>query len=420
VIGSYLHRYAYPDWFAAHEKNGRELKEMQEHHSSGPARCIQLRGEYLYAAEGAGGMRVYDVAGIANKGISQRIITAPFSDLGHKTHIASKNATCVALPTNQPVAPQRYRQNDKLMREVNLEQPFHPIYDYAVISDAQEGLILTEVGTLQDGEARNNFLKRALTWDGGGVLKGARHVTLGGYYAYVSTDSALVIVNLNDPLKPVIAKVVPMQQARAAALQFRYLFVVDASGMRVLDVTIPENAKLVESAHVPLAEAHRVYVARTYAYVAAGKDGLVIVDVENPQRPRIYQKFDADGQISDARDVIVGSTNASLYAYLADGKNGLKVIQLTAPDSQPKFYGFSPEPKPRLIAQKRTPSAALALSRGLERDRAVDETGGQVAVFGRVGARPFTLDESRKLYLKEKDKSPWTVRDTSRPGEYRK
>jgi hypothetical protein len=420
VIGSYLHRYAYPDWFAAHEKNGLELKEMQDHSSGGPARCIQLRGEYLYAAEGAGGMRVYDVAGIANKGISQRIITAPFSERGHKTHIASKNATCVALPTNQPVAPQRYRQNDKLMREVNLEQPFHPIYDYAVISDAQEGLILTAVGTLQDGEARNNFLKRALTWDGGGVLKGARHVTLGGYYAYVSTDSALVIVNLNDPLKPVVAKVLPMQRPRATALQFRYLFVVDASGLRVLDVTIPENAKLVESAHVPLAEAHRVYVARTYAYVAAGKDGLVIVDVENPQRPRIYQKFNADGQINDARDVIIGSTNASLYAYLADGKNGLKVIQLTAPDTQPKFYGFSPEPKPRLIAHKHTPSAALALSRGLERDRAVDETGGQVAVFGRVGSRPFTLDESRKLYLKEKDKQPWTVRDTPRAGEYRK
>ena len=419
VIGSYLHRYAYPDWFGAHERRGRELAEMHDHGSGGPANCIQLRGEYLYVAEGPGGMRVYDVASIANKGISQRIITAPFSDRGHRTHIPSRNATCVALPTNQPISPQRYRQNEKLMREANLEQPLHPIYDYAVITDAEEGLILTEVGTLQDGEPRNNFLRRALTWNGGGALRGARHLTLGGSYAYICTDSALVIVDLKTPLEPKIAGRIPVQGPCATALQFRYLFVVDATGLRVVDVTAPEQARLVEQARVPLADARRVYVARTYAYIAAGKEGVVIVDVENPEQPRLYQKFDAGGSINDARDVVVGSTNASLFAYVADGKNGLKVVQLTAPDTQPKFYGFSPEPKPRLVAQKRLRSPALALSRGLERDRAVDETGGQIAVFGRLGSRPFSVEESRKLYLRQRDGSPWTVRDASRPGEYR-
>jgi hypothetical protein len=419
VIGSYLHRYAYPDWYAAHEKRGRVLTEMHDHASRGPATCIQLRGEYLYVAEGAGGMRVYDVAGIANKGISQRIITAPFSERGHKTHVRSKNATCVALPTNQPIAPERYRANEKLMRDVNLEQPFHPIYDYAVVSDAEEGLILVSVGTLQDGEPRNNFLKRALIWNGEGALKGARHVTLGGSYAYVSTDTSLVIVDLKDPLKPKLASVLPMQGARASALQFRYLFVVDASGLTTIDVTIPERAKPVVGAHIAFAQANRVFLARTYAYVAAGKDGLVIVDIENPERPRVYQRFDAGGALNDVRDVIVGSTNASLFAYVADGRNGLKVIQLTAPDTQPKFYGYSPEPKPQLIAHRRTRSPALSLSRGLERDRAVDETGGQIAVFGRVGSRPFNLEEQQRLYLRPKDKTPWTVRDTSGPGEYR-
>ena len=63
VIGSYLHRYAYPDWFAAHEKRGRALPEAHDHRDARARRAAsQLRGEYLYAAEGAGGMRVYDVA----------------------------------------------------------------------------------------------------------------------------------------------------------------------------------------------------------------------------------------------------------------------------------------------------------------------------------------------------------------------
>ena len=408
VIGSYLHQYAYPDWFGAHQKRGRQLPDAHNHRTRGEARCLTLRGEYLFVAEGAGGFRVYDVASIANKGISQRIITAPFSPLGHDAHVASTNATCMALPTNQPIAPERNK--GELMRVTNQEQAFHPIYSYAFIVDAVEGLIVVNVETFGDGEPRNNFLKRAVTWNEGGVLKGARHITLGGYYAYIATDTGLVVVNLNDPLKPVVVAQLPLRDMRASALQFRYLFVTTAEGMQVVDVTTPEKPLRIDTANVPLPDARKLYLARTYAYVAAGKDGLVIVDIEKPHAPRELTRFTADGKLTDAQDVIVGSTNASLFAYVADGVNGLKVVQLTSPDSQPKFYGFSPEPKPQLIAWRKTASPALSLSKGLDRDRGVDETGGQIAVFGRIGSRPFTRDEMRRFYLNP-DGSLWTVKD---------
>jgi hypothetical protein len=161
---------------------------------------------------------------------------------------------------------------------------------------------------------------------------------------------------------------------------------------------------------VDLADARGLYVARTYAYVAAGREGLAIVDVERPAHPRLLAKFTADGRLDDASDVIVGSTNASLFAYVADGRNGLKVLQLTSPEIQPKFYGFSPEPRPRLIAWRGTASPARALAKGLDRDRAVDETGHQIAVFGRLGSRPFTLEEQRRFYLSPEG-IVWKVKD---------
>jgi hypothetical protein len=173
VIGSYLHRYAYPDWFNQHQGRNQQLDTSHHEPTKDGVRCLQLRGEYLFAAEGNGGFRVYDVASIANKGVSQRIISAPFSPLGHDTHVPSKNATCMALPTNQPIAPMR--NQGELMRVTNQEQPFHPIYHYAFVVDAEEGLIVVNVDTLADGEPRNNFLKRAATWNDGNVLKGARH-----------------------------------------------------------------------------------------------------------------------------------------------------------------------------------------------------------------------------------------------------
>jgi hypothetical protein len=402
VIGSYLQKYAYPDDYKQHQALHKQLQTAHDH-AGEPIRCLQMRGEYVYAAEGHRGMQVYDVASIANKGVSEPILTGPSSPFGHNTRIASKDATCVALPTNQPIHPAR--NVGHLMRDVNLEQPFHPLYNYALITDSREGLILTDVNTLADANPRNNHLRRALTWNANGILKGARHLTIGGHYVYVAADAGLVILNLDDPLHPHVESVVPLKDVRASALQFRYLFVTDAEGLRVVDVTDHQHPRLVNSV-IALEDAHRVYVARTYAYVAAGKQGLAIVDVEKPEQMRLQQLFTEAGALSDVRDVVVGSTNASLFAYVADGRNGLTVLQLTSPDTQPRYYGFSPEPKPQVIARYHTKEPALALSKGLDRDRAVDETGHQMAVFGRVGSRPLTLKESEKLYLDSEGK-PW-------------
>ncbi|MCI0871864.1 MAG: hypothetical protein J4O07_08615 [Chloroflexi bacterium] len=407
VIGSYLHRYAYPDNYQQHQDNDDVLQTAATH-SGGPATCVQVRGEYLYTAEGSNGMQVYDNANIANKGFSQRIVELPFSKVGHDTDVGSKDASCVALPTNQPIHPPR--NSGDLMRIDNQEQAFHPIYSYAFVTDGQEGLILVDVTTFSDGDVNNNFVQRALTWNPDDVLAGARHITIGGHYLYIVAERGLVIVNVDDPLLPLVLAVVPLVDARASALQFRYLFVSDNTGLRVIDVTNPAAPELLENASVAIHDAQRIYVARTYAYIAAGSEGLAIVDVWNPEAPKLLQIFSADGELRNTRDVVVGSTNASLFAYIADGEAGLKVVQLTAPDSQPNFYGFSPTPVPELIASYPTRSPVLSLSKGLDRDRGVDETGGQIAVFGRKGARPLSLEEMQKLYL-DAEGNPWYVED---------
>lgn len=300
---------------------------------------------------------------------------------------------------------------------MNQEQPFLPIYSYAAVTDATEGLILVNIDTMADGEFRNNKLSRAVTWNESGVLDGARHIVLAGEIAYITARRGLVVVDLSDPLKPQLSAVRELTDARASALQFRYLWVTDADGVKLFDVTNMRNPVPVPQATVPLADARRLYIARTYAYVAAKGEGLVILNVTRPESPVIQQRVTLDGQLNDAEDVIVASTNASLFAYVADGVNGMKVLQLTSPDSQRNFYGFSPAPVPELIAWARTKSPAIALSKGLDRDRAVDETGGQMAVFGRLGSRPFTRPEMEKLFLTSGG-IPWKVSDTPDMGAW--
>ncbi len=406
VFGSYLHKYAYPSDWKMIQSRGKELawderNMVSSHGAPGTVGCIQLRGEYLYASQGDG-VQVYDVASIANKGISQRIITAPFGPLGHDAHISTKNATCVALPTEQPIAPFKQQlYGPELMFETNLEQPFHPLYSYAYISDSEEGLVVFNSETFQDGEPRNNFIERAATFNPNGVLDGASFLKVRGEFIYMTTPRGVVVVNIDNPTSPELVTEIPIAGARYVDHMFRYLFVTSDKGLHIVDVTEQTAPKIVPDAFIPLADAQNLHVARTYAYVAAGREGMAIIDVKNPERPSVFKMETAGGKITDARDIVVGSTNASLFAYVADGVNGLKVLQLTSPDLQPNFYGFSPAPNPELIAWWKTDWPAVSLSEGLKRDRGVDENGNQISVFGRIGSRPFNEPEQRAFYQKD-------------------
>jgi len=173
--------------------------------------------------------------------------------------------------------------------------------------------------------------------------------------------------------------------------------------LKIVDLTEPTRPVPISRATIRLNQAGRLYVARTYAYVANGAEGLAIVDVESPERPFIDQMYNAGGALNDTRAVQIGSVSASEFALVADGKNGLRVIQLISPDTVPGAQGFSPRPNPKLIATYRTKGEAICVSRGLERDRVVDETGGQTVVFGRRGSRPFHLSEMERFYLRSEN-----------------
>ena len=102
-----------------------------------------------------------------------------------------------------------------LMRKVNQGTTISPIYNYAFVTDSEEGLIVVNVNTLADGLPRNNFLTRALTWNEGGVLSETRHITMAGHIVYITTPTSLVVLDLNDPLKPKLVKKIEMQDPRA-------------------------------------------------------------------------------------------------------------------------------------------------------------------------------------------------------------
>ena len=89
-----------------------------------------------------------------------------------------------------------------MKRAENEEGSVNPLYAFLYLTDREEGLIVignpmdspnkAGVATLLDGDPDNNFLQRALTFNPGNALHGARSMSLLGRYAYVSCDSGIV------------------------------------------------------------------------------------------------------------------------------------------------------------------------------------------------------------------------------------
>jgi hypothetical protein len=431
VIGSHLHKLAYPDNYRRHvEKHEGVLQKEQggqhlvHHHHGKEILDLVLRGEYLYTANGADGLEIFDVANIDQKGFSERIVTAPVSPLGQRTYVRTKYATSVTLPSTLGIDPLRERMTTNItvkgVGEVynnNEEQPISLIYAWIFVTDREEGLVMVGAGPLVDGDPTNNFLddkSNVIRFNPDGKLTGAMHSYMAGTNLYVVARQGLFVLGLSNTklVPPVITSELTsgFKNPRAIAVQFQYAFVTDDDGLKVVDISEPTKPRLVPGAVVPLKSAGRHYVARTYAYVPDGPEGLAIIDIANPEKPRLHQMFNAGGALNDTRAVQIGSVNASMFALVADGKNGLRVLQMISPDTVPGHMGFSPPPAPRLIATYHTHGPAVAVSRGLDRDRVVDETGNQTVVFGRRGSRPFHFEEMQP-FLRHKGGTPYRVED---------
>src|SRR4029079_14030697 len=127
-------------------RDGSYLNTYYEHVGNPRVLQVQLRGEYAYVAAGEGGLRVYDVAQIDQKGFSERIVTAPVSRFGQKFWVRTRYATAGAAPTTLAVDPDRRRvKRDGKMLDpetaaslsgearkqlINEEQPIHPLFAY--------------------------------------------------------------------------------------------------------------------------------------------------------------------------------------------------------------------------------------------------------------------------------------------------
>ena len=114
------------------------------------------------------------------------------------------------------------------------------MYGYIYVADRYEGLILVGAATAIDGNPLNNFLKREVTFNPDGILNGAdahhhrRHLRLHLLRRRAGGGVAGRPEEAEGHRRA--RRAVPEASARGAA-QFRYAYVCDEEGIKVLDIT---------------------------------------------------------------------------------------------------------------------------------------------------------------------------------------
>jgi hypothetical protein len=146
-----------------------------------------------------------------------------------------------------------------------------------------------------------------------------------GGYLYVTCDAGLQVVDIADPLTPVLAGACVAGGADdVAACDGGACIASGAAGLQVVDVHDPAAPAVIGSSGDGSTHSGGVCVLGSTAYVAAGADGLRIVSIADPAHPQLLGVADTQG---DARDVVVdGGT-----AYVADGPAGIVVVDVSDP-----------------------------------------------------------------------------------------
>jgi hypothetical protein len=116
-----------------------------------------------------------------------------------------------------------------------------------------------------------------------------------------------------------------IQPALAGSIRSTYngaqTFQIPTVQDRITNVTTPYNAK-------------NVKVVGTYAYVAAGADGLMVVDVGNPRALRYLTTI----AMTNAKDLAY----ANGYLYVADGLGGVRAVDLSVPSAPVVLATYTP------------------------------------------------------------------------------
>jgi hypothetical protein len=189
--------------------------------------------------------------------------------------------------------------------------------DYIVAAQGQHGLLFL-------ANRSKDVIGR---WDTPGTALGLAAVD--GTLFVADGEAGLQIIDAADPNRPVfIGHLDTAEPANAITANGHLALVAAGSTFLIIDVTDPV-APLLKSSHMMNASAETIYISANLAFVAQGNAGVEIIDVTDVAAPARLALWDSPGE-AHCVAVVDG------IAYVADGAAGVHSLDISDP-ANPKL-----------------------------------------------------------------------------------
>lgn len=294
----------------------------------GWALSVAAVGTTLYVADGADGVRLLDVSNSA----SMHEVGA-YTGGGFARRVTTAGSMLYVADTDQGV---------QIINAISAAQPVN-VGGYGELAEARWVTVVGNYAYIAGGKAGNMAIidisdltnpRQVSVFQGAGYASG---VIVSGNYAYLSTFEStpnyLWVLNITDPVHPVQAAVISQSSLspiwgapRETVLQGNYIYVADEFGLRIFDISVPENIYSIGQIQLNGSGQDTVGVAVSgrYAYIAGAMAGVRIIDVNIPSTPQLVGSFTTSGFNQS-----VAVSGNRLYAGNGDGT--LQVVDVSDP-----------------------------------------------------------------------------------------
>lgn len=166
-------------------------------------------------------------------------------------------------------------------------------------------------------------------------------IAVAGDYVFVTEGEGdrFYVIDAGDTARPVIAGITqPALGLGRLHVEGQYAYLLDASGLTVLDISKPSTPTVVATCDTLASGLDSVVVAEGDRVYCAGGDGLEIVDVSKPDSPQVIGALVTE-ETSCADTVTISGT----HAIVGRGERGLIVIDVSDPEV-PALVGSTTAP----------------------------------------------------------------------------
>jgi len=150
-----------------------------------------------------------------------------------------------------------------------------------------------------------------------------------GHLAYCSFLNGLTVLDLADIRNPKPLSTLFLGGGGAIRKRDHFAWVAAGKeGVKIVDVADPARPRLAGTIPVK-GEARNILLNDNLIYISTGSGGLVICDIRDPNHPKKRSELDLEGEIGDA-------ARQGDYLYVAGGDKGIHVIDAADP-AQPRI-----------------------------------------------------------------------------------